>query len=96
MEAVNLRLAAVGDIAKPALRRLQPGDDPQTARKSVRQVYFAEEGSYVDCPIFDRYKLGAGCRVDGPAIVEEMDSTTLVHPGYGARVDPFGNLLIQA
>ena len=45
---------------------------------------------------FDRYKLGAGCRIDGPAVVEEMDSTTLVHPGYRAEVDPFGNLLIQA
>ncbi len=96
VEAVNLRLAAVGDIAKPALRRLQQGDNAQSARKSLRQVYFAEEESYVDCPIFDRYKLGAGCRIDGPAIVEEMDSTTLVHPGYRAEVDPFGNLLIQA
>ncbi len=96
VEAVNLRLAAVGDIAKPALRRLHEGDDHLGARKSVRQVYFAEEGSYVDCPIFDRYKLGAGCRIAGPAIVEEMDSTTLVHPGYSAQVDPCGNLLIQA
>ena len=47
-------------------------------------------------PIFDRYKLEAGCCIKGPTIVEEMDSTTLIHPGYTVRVDPFGNLLIQS
>lgn len=96
IEVVNLRLSAIGDISKPALRELQPGSDPEVAKKSEREVYFAEKGAYVTTPIFDRYRLGAGCCIEGPAIVEEMDSTTLIHPGYTVRVDPSGNLLIQS
>ena len=45
-------------------------------------MYFAESDGYVDCPIYDRYALPAGATFAGPAIVEEFDSTTVVHPGY--------------
>ena len=50
---------------------------------------------FVDCPSYDRYKLAAGGIIEGPAIVEEMDSTTVIHPGFSAEVDRFGNLLIR-
>ena len=96
LEVVTLRLGAVGDISKPTLRALESGSDPDGARKSARQVYFTESGTYVSCPIFDRYALGAGNHISGPGIVEEMDSTTLVHPGYSAHVDSFANLLIRS
>ena len=95
-EVVTLRLGAVGDISKPALQELELGGKPDGARKSAREVYFAEIGAYVSCAIFDRYKLGAGNHISGPGIVEEMDSTTLVHPGYSAHVDSFANLLIRS
>ena len=58
VECVSLRLTSVGRIAKPPLRRLDPGDTPEP--KSRRPVYFAESGDYVDCPIHDRYALPAG------------------------------------
>ena len=45
-------------------------------------MYFAESDGYVDCPIYDRYALPAAASLTGPAIVEEFDSTTVVHPGY--------------
>ena len=95
VEFVTLRLTAVGNIAKPRLREL-PTDrgDVTAARRTVRQVYFAESGGFVDCPSYDRYRLPAGGVIDGPAIVEEMDSTTVVHPGFRAEVDQYGNLLI--
>ncbi len=95
IEVVNLRLSAIGDISKPGLREIQPGGDLKDAKKSEREVYFAEKGTYVTTPIFDRYKLGSDSCIKGPAIVEEMDSTTLIHPEYAVRVDPFGNILIQ-
>ncbi len=44
--------------------------------------------------IYDRARLRAGDRIEGPAIVIEMDATTLIHPGFDAEVDRFGNLLI--
>ena len=94
-EFVNLRLTAIGKIIKPCLRELGESDaDPAPALKGHRPVYFGETGGYVDCPIYDRYALGVGCLVVGPAIVEEIDSTTVIHPGYQARVDKFGNLLL--
>ncbi len=95
-EWVNLRLMATGKIAKPRLRELEgrAGKVAQ-ARKEIRPVYFAENGGYVDCPIYDRYLLGAGGVVPGPAIVEEMDSTTVIHPHYRAVVDLYGNLVLE-
>ncbi|MBI3976964.1 MAG: hydantoinase/oxoprolinase family protein [Chloroflexi bacterium] len=95
-EFVNLRLTAVGSIAKPRLRELSPnGAQPADALKEHRKVYFAEAAGYVSCPIYDRYHLARGARLAGPAIVEEMDSTTVIHPGFFAEVDRFGNLLLQ-
>ncbi len=93
VECVSLRLTTVGRIAKPPQRTLEPGGAPEP--KETREVYFAEASGYVDCPIYDRYALGAGARFAGPAVVEEFDSTTVVHPGYGIRVDDHGNLVIE-
>ena len=93
VEVVSLRLTSVGKIAKPPARRLEVGDCP--APKERRPVYFAEVGDYVDCPIYDRYALPAGVRIVGPAIIEEFDSTTVVHPQYAVTVDGVGNLIIQ-
>ena len=52
-------------------------------------------GDYVDCPIYDRYALPGGATFAGPAVVEEFDSTTVVHPGFTVQVDDVGNLIIE-
>ncbi len=93
VEVVSLRLTSVGRIAKPPLRRRSAGETP--APKERRPVYFAEAGDYVDCPIYDRYGLPGGATLAGPAVVEEFDSTTVVHPGFAVRVDEVGNLIIE-
>jgi N-methylhydantoinase A len=93
IECVSLRLTTVGRIAKPPPRALARFGPPEP--RSRREVYFAEAGGYVDCPIHDRYALGAGAQLAGPAVVEEFDSTTVVHPGYRLRVDDHGNLFIE-
>jgi N-methylhydantoinase A len=96
-EFVNLRVTALGMITKPAMREIAPHCSSSTASavQECRPVYFAEAGGFVECPIVVRYKLGAGAIVDGPAIVEEMDSTTVLHPGYRATIDRYGDLLIE-
>ena len=95
VEIVNLRLTAIGQITKPRQREFEGGDkDVREAQKGVRPVYFAENNGYADCPIFNRYRLGAGNALIGPAIVEEIDSTTVIHPGYKADVDKYGNLIL--
>ena len=63
--------------------------------KSRRPVYFAEAGEYVDCAVYDRYSLPARACFPGPAIIEEFDSTVVVHPQFIVRVDDVGNLIIE-
>jgi len=90
---VSMRLSSVGRIAKPPARALDRGDAP--GPKERRELYFAEAEGYVDCPIYDRYALPAGARLAGPAVVEEFDSTTVIHPGFTVSVDETGNLIIE-
>jgi N-methylhydantoinase A len=95
-ELVNVRTTAVGAVRRPARRELaEGGPDSRAALKGRREVYFHEAGGLTPCDVYDRYKLKAGNRLAGPAIVEEVDSTTVIHPGYAATVDRFGNMLIQ-
>jgi N-methylhydantoinase A len=93
VELVSVRLSSVGRIAKPPVRRLEPGATPEP--KERREVYFAEADGYVDCPIHDRYGLPAGASFTGPVVIEEFDSTTVVHPGFTVAVDETGNLIIE-
>ncbi|MDE2740704.1 MAG: hydantoinase/oxoprolinase family protein [Gemmatimonadota bacterium] len=95
VELVSVRLSAIGQIAKPALALLAKATEEATA-KGQRPVYFAESGGFVDCPVYDRYALGAGAVVRGPAIIEEIDSTTVVHPHYQVRVDEVGQMVLTA
>ena len=61
-----------------------------------RDVWFTESGSFVTCPVYAREELKACNRFSGPAIVEQMDATTVVLPGMTARVDPYLNLILEA
>jgi len=97
VEFVTLRLTAVGNIAKPKLKKIsQNGTSAASAQRTMRKVYFAETQGFVDSPIYDRYRFSAGTVVQGPCIVEELDSTTVIQPGYKATVDIYGNLLLEA
>ena len=95
VEFVNLRLSAIGKINKPQLREIGADDSSlRAAQKAIRSVYFDECAGFVECPIYDRYRLSAGFVLEGPAIVEEIDATTVIHPGYQALVNRFGNLVL--
>ena len=96
VEFVALRLSAIGSISRPRAREIPgSGGDSSAALKARRAVYFAESGGTVDCPVYDRYGLGPDDEISGPAIVEEVDSTTVIHPGYRAVVDRYGNLFLR-
>jgi len=96
VEVVNIALSAIGLIPRPPLKQVPEGDpSPSHALKSSRRVYFSEAVHFVDCPIYDRYALHHGNLVTGPAIIEEIDSTTVIIPGYQAEVANHGILLIR-
>ncbi len=68
------------------------GADPSAAR--VHETRLFEGGQWRDGWIYDRSKLQTGNRIDGPAIVTEMDSTSLILPGHVGVIDAVGNILI--
>jgi N-methylhydantoinase A len=65
------------------------------AVKGRRSVYFSELGAYTDTPVYDHYKLPVDQPVQGPAIVEQRESTAVVGPSGTAHVDGHGNLVIN-
>ena len=96
VEIVNLRLSGIGRLGRPNLKTVpQGGPSPQEAYKAARLIYFKETG-VVECRTFDRDRLRAGNFIDGPSVVEDYGSTTVILPGQSGRVDPFGNLVITA
>jgi N-methylhydantoinase A len=96
-EIVSLRATVSGAMRKPPLERIARGGrtPPASARRGKRSAYFAELGKAVLTPTYARDELRAGNRIDGPALVEEHASTTVVLPGDRLRVDGFGNLDIE-
>ena len=68
--------------------------DPLEALRGYREVFFGQVGEMVSTTIYDRDFLKANNQITGPAIVEQLDSTTLIPPEYVGTVDRFGNLRI--
>jgi N-methylhydantoinase A len=93
-ELVNARATVSGPRPEVAATHLAEGDgDPAAALVDTHPIHVA--GDQVEAHVYDRTKLRAGDVVTGPAIVTEMDSTTLVLPGHTATVHPSGSLLIR-
>jgi N-methylhydantoinase A len=92
VEWVNLRVTGVGPIGKPSLEQVPAGAGAVTARTGTRPVWF--DDAWVEADLYDRGRLGAGDVLHGPAVIEEFSSTVPLHPGFTARVDTFGNLVI--
>ena len=94
-EIVNICLSALGSVPRPKRRKIPRGKaSAKAALKAQRQVHLVPKEPPRLTNIYDRYKLKSGNRLFGPAIVEEIDSTTLIPAGCTAEVDDYGNLLI--
>jgi N-methylhydantoinase A len=95
VEIVNLRLRAVGQMDKLTLPRIPTVPDGTIPDTSQSQpVYFSGTG-FVETPVFSRHTLYAGHVLHGPAIVEQLDATTMLYPGHQAVVDAYGNLHLR-
>jgi N-methylhydantoinase A len=93
VEIVTLRLRAIGLVDKIALPEIAnaAGSKPEAhERRAVRL-----DGTLHDVPAYRRDALRAGHRISGPAVVDQLDSTSLVFPGQTAEVDRYGNLIIR-
>ena len=93
VEVVNVRLTAFGRTRREPADGMAAGTTGAPPPDEVRPVWFDPHAA-VDTPVFDRNRLRPGVRLAGPAIVEQLDATTVVHPGDLARVDGHANLEI--
>jgi N-methylhydantoinase A len=94
IELVNFCVSGFGLIERPEIPKLAGRGTSTPARKSVRPVYF--DGAFHDTPVYDRAVLPAGFRLEGPAVVEEFGSTTVVFPAQQLDVDPRGILIVRS
>jgi N-methylhydantoinase A len=87
------------EVSAPAPEiRLDSGeaaaDQPAKAQKREREIYLPEEGGFLAVPVYDRYLLGPDAILDGPAVVEERESTVILGPGCRTEIDGARNLVV--
>jgi N-methylhydantoinase A len=92
-EVMTWRVRVMGPA--PKVDVTLPAGASGNARKGSRAVWFAETDGFVEARVYDRYRLKAGARIQGPAVVEERESTVVIGPGGRARVDAFGSLEVE-
>jgi N-methylhydantoinase A len=93
VEIVTLRLKMIGAVRKP--RILAPAASSRGGSETGwRPVYFDRATGWVETPVHDRDRLPIGAAIAGPAVIEEMSATTLLHPGQHATTDAAGNLIV--
>jgi len=92
VEVVNLRVVALGKLPPVDLIKHTTQKEIFTKSKEYRKVFF--EGRFLNTPIYQKMSLNPGCRIKGPAVVEQLDSTTVIFPEQIATVDPYGNIVI--
>ena len=95
VEAVTLRVRGNGPGANPQLPHFdQAGPDATAAHVAAKPVWFDDTGA-VATPCYDRARLQPGNRFAGPAVIVQFDTTTVVAPGWSARVDGFGDVWLS-
>jgi N-methylhydantoinase A len=96
VEFVTMRLTARVAVARPPLEARAPaGRDMVQALSGTRLVHFPGAG-FVKCPIYDRAAIPVGVATAGPAVIEQMDTTTIVFPGQEFERDEAGNLVLRS
>jgi N-methylhydantoinase A len=91
IELIRFNVKVVGASKAPRLKDIAKGKLPAPIRK--RPVYFKDKG-YIPCPVFSRSSLPSGSKLKGPAVLEEEDSTILLHPGSTLTVNRKGVITI--
>ncbi len=94
IQLVTFRIEATGRVPKSEFREVAARERAPEPM-GTRQVWLPEAGGWTQTDLYDRAALAAGQTIAGPAIVEQMDSTTLILPGQSAAIDRFANIVIE-
>ena len=97
LEALTWRLEV--SAPRPRIRldgeEVDAAGDPREARKGEREIYLPEDEGFRAVPVYDRYRLDPGAAFEGPAVVEERESTVVLGPDTEAEIDPARNLIVR-
>src|SRR5690606_28798956 len=96
-DIVSLRVTVIGRMRKPPQHAVDEGvvEVADAAVRTHKPVYFRSAGGFLSTPVYRRELLRSGNQFQGPALVEEHASTTVIQPGDHVRVDQYGNLQID-
>jgi N-methylhydantoinase A len=96
INCVTFRVEATGVVQKADLSEAELGpEDAAIAKTGARDVWYPETGTFTQTKLYARDKLRPGMVFEGPAIVEQMDTTTLVPPKVTVRIDTLNNLILE-
>jgi len=90
VEVVNVESAITGAVDKPARMTVAPGRGAHSALKGTREMIFNAEGIAHETPVYDGALLGAGDRISGPAVIQEVTTTIVIEPDWLAELDASG------
>jgi len=92
VELINMRLVCIGRTEKPRFHQQEhSGEEPSRAYKGRRQVYLPLQKCFEEVPVFDGLALQYGNRIEGPAIIEQVNTTTFLTPEFNVLTDKFGS-----
>ncbi len=95
LEIINMAIRAIGVTDKPRLSAGEDaGPDPAHARKGDREIYVPEDADFREIPVFNGHTLACGNRVDGPAVIEQMNTTLFVAASFNVVVDGLGSFVV--
>ena len=93
VEVVSYRVRGIGLVPLVEMPKFKPTGAPLTeAQRGMRRIHF--DGETLDCPIYHRDRLDVGLALRGPAILDQLDCTTVIYPGQVARIDDRKNLIV--
>jgi N-methylhydantoinase A len=93
-DIVNARVVSITEVAKLDLPELKNGHKGAILPVGSRKVLFDEKQGYLDVPIYRRSAIPAEGVIQGPAVIEQLDSTTVLLPTQQARMERFGNIIV--
>jgi N-methylhydantoinase A len=92
IELINLRLSSIGKTVKPEFRQEKyDQEDPSKALKKRRQLYIPLKNVFEEAPVYDGHRLRYGNRIEGPALIEQVNTTTFITPEYNVICDRYGS-----
>jgi N-methylhydantoinase A len=94
VEVVNVESAISGAVDKPARMTVAPGKGAHSALRGTREMIFDASGNPHETPVYDGAALGAGDRITGPAVIQEVTTTLVIEPGWLAELDATGVYLV--